>query len=577
MESFITNLSEKKHCPICRTQSLVKFISLGKMPVANAFLKKQDLEKPEYTYDMEVGFCENCKMVQLINVVPYDKYIIPDETGKTHYAFFSSTSKFMEKHFAEMAQEIEERFLDQGSKVLETGSNDGIMLQAFKNHEVLGVEPSQNVAKIAIQKGIPTLTDFFTQELANKVLMEKGKFRAILSANVTLNIIDLHDYLKGVTTLLDEKGVFVTEDPYILDILEKTSYDQIYDEHIWYFSLTSLSNLYNLHGMEIFDAERQEVHGGSMRVYVCKKGAYEKTERLKKYLEAESQKGIFSIQPYINFASIVEANKKKFIDLIYDLKSRGKKIVGYAAASKGTIIQNYCGIGSNLIDYISDSTPFKQGLYSPGKHIPIVSPDVFHQDSDADYAILFAWNHIKEITEKEKDFIARGGRFIVHLPEPHIVEPEVSSQEEIKGIETKKLNIFANDQGYLYETIRADDKIFDGEFGQILVSTVYPGIIKGLHRHHKQTDYTTCVKGNLKYVAVKENSQGSHEIQTFVIGESNPVLVKTPPGVWHGYTPVGNKTAIVLHLISRAYDPNNPDTERKAAFDFGDVWTPKHG
>ena len=280
----------KKHCKICKTQNLVKFISFGEMPVANAFLKKQDLEKPEYTYKMDVGFCENCKMVQLLNLVPYDKFIIPDKTGKTHYAFFSSTSKFMEKHFAEMSKEIEERFLDKDSKVLETGSNDGIMLQNFKNHEVLGIEPSQNVAEVAIKKNIPTITDFFTQELANKILLEKGKFKSILSTNATLSVRDLHDYMKGVTTLLEDKGVFVTQEPYVLDVLEKTSYDQIYEGHIWHFSLTSLSNLYNLHDMEIFDAEKQNVHGGSMRVYACKKRDYKKTNRLEKYLEEEAQK-----------------------------------------------------------------------------------------------------------------------------------------------------------------------------------------------------------------------------------------------------------------------------------------------
>jgi len=546
-------MMEKKICKICNKPELVEFINFGQMPVANAFLKKENLSKPEFTYEMAVGFCENCKMVQLINLVPYDKYIIPDETGRTNYAFFSSTSKFMEKHFAELASEVEKRFLDEKSKVLEIGS-------------------------VAISQGIETIKDFFTEELAKKIVRDKGKFKAILTTNVFLNIINIHNFLKGVNYLLDNKGVFITEDPYLLEILEKNSYDQIYDEHIWYFSLTSLSNLLKEHNLEIFDAEKQEVHGGSMRVYIAKINDYEKTERLKKYLEVENEKNIGSLEPYQKFAIKVQENKKKFTKLLKDLKQDGKKIVGYAAASKGTIVQNYCNIGPEILDYISDSTPAKQGLFSPGKHIPIVSPDKFHKDN-ADYVVLGAWNHAKEILQKEENFIKKGGRFIVHLPEPKIIKSinDLDKSKDSKFdklIEIKDLKIWADDQGYLFETIRADDKIFEGKFGQVLVSVLYPGTIKGLHKHEKQTDYTTCIKGNIKYVAVLENN-GEIKIKTFIIGERNPILIKTPPGIWHGYMPLANKEAIVLHLMDKTFDPKNDDTQRKDPFAFGDVWSVK--
>ena len=578
---------EQGVCKICNSLELKKFISFGRMPVANAFIKKENVMEQEYSYNMEVGFCNNCKMVQLMEVVPYEKYIVPDKQGNTEYAFFSSTSSAMTEHFSEMAKEVEERFLNQDSKVLETGCNDGIMLQSFKNNSVLGVEPSTNVAKVAESKGIEVINDFFTETLANRISLEKGKFRAILSTNVTLNIINLHDYLKGVVNLLDNKGVFITEDPYILDILEKNSYDQIYDEHIWYFSLNSLSNLYEKHGLEIFDAERQGVHGGSMRVYACKKGAYEKTDRLKSYLEEEMAKGIDSLTPYTEFRERVEENKNRLVNLIQDLKSKGKKIVGYAAASKGTIVQNYCGLGTNSIDYISDSTEFKQGLYSPGMNIPIVSPEKFHQDKDVGYAILFAWNHAEEIMKKEKDFTNRGGKFIVHLPEPKILDFQESKEEDhsdttqsselIEGVEVKPLKVFANDQGYLFETIRSDDKFYGGEFGQILMSEIYPGVIKGFHLHEKHDEYTVCVKGNLKYVAVKEYPDGSKKINTFVIGEKNPVAIKVPRGVWHGYMPLESKSATLMYLMGRPFDPKDPDTQEKDVFHFGDVWTVKNG
>ncbi len=584
-------MEDNLRCKICNSNSLKKFISFGKMPVSNAYLKKDDLDKLEFYYDMEVGFCEDCKMVQMINLVPYDKYIIPDEKGKTNYAFFSSTSKEMENHFAEIAKEIENKFLDSNSKVLETGSNDGIFLKNFKNNYVLGIEPSQNVAELAIKKNIPTITEFFNDNLARKIKLEKGKFRIIFSANVTLNIIDIHSYMEGVFNLLDERGVFITENPYLLDILENNSYDQIYDEHIWFFSLTSLSNIYSMHGLEIFDAERSWVHGGSIRVYASKPGVYKKTERLLNYLEEEINKNINFIEPYIQFSEKVKKNKEKFIDLLKNLKAQGKRIVGYAAASKGTIVQNYCNVGTNIIEYISDSTPFKQGLYTPGKHIPIFSPERFHEDAknnNIDYAIIFAWNHKKEILEKEKNFLKNGGKFIIHLPEPHIIENNIFENEEefhidttqksglIEGVEIKKINIFANDQGYLFEAIRSDDKIYEGKFGQILISEIYPGVIKGLHLHNKQTEYTTCIKGNIKYVAIKETEKNPI-INTFIIGEKNPIIIKTPPGVWHGYMPLENKSATLVYLMDKPYNIKDKDTEEKDVFAFGDVWTVKNG
>ena len=573
-------------CKICRAQSLVKFISFGKMPVANAFLKKEDLEKPEFKYDMEVGFCENCKMVQMINIVPYDKYIVPDKTGKTNYAFFSSTSKAMEEHFAEVAKEIEERFLNPNSTVLEIGSNDGIFLKAFKKNRVLGIEPSMNTAEIAQKQGIETITEFFSEPLAKRIATFRGRVKAIFSANVILNIIDLHDLVRGVNHLLEDDGVLVFEDPYIVDILEKTSYDQIYDEHIWYFSLTSLKNLLEMHGFEIFDGARQEVHGGSMRVYACRNGRRKKTERLSMLLEEERRKNIDKMVPYIDFAKNVEESKAELSKLLRELKSKGEKIVGYAAASKGTIVLNYCDIGKETLDYISDSTPFKQGLYSPGKHIPIVSPEYFHNDKSTDYVLLGAWNHAKEIMGKEQEFIKRGGKFIVHYPKARVLEvgdkgeshaDTTQSLEMIEGVEVKKLKVLTNDQGYLFETLRNDDAFYNKEFGQALIFEVYPGVIKGYHLHEKHDEYITCVKGNIKYVVVKEYPDGTKKVNKFIIGERNPALIKIPRGLWRGYMPLGNQPAMVLDIMSKPYNPKDPDTLEKDPYAFGDVWTVKKG
>jgi methylation protein EvaC len=411
----------KQKCKICDKKNSSEFISFGQMPVANAFLLKEDLNKKEFTYPMGVSFCPDCKMVQLTEIVPYEKYIVPDDKGIRNYAFFSSSSNdAMKKHFSEMAEEIENRFLDKNSKVLEIGSNDGIMLQAFKKNEVLGVEPSHNVARVAQEKGIETITEFFNTKLAEKISEEKGKYKTIANTNVFLNIIEIHDYLEGVYNLLDKKGVFITEDPYIQNILSQRAYDQIYDEHIWYFSLHSLENLLNMHDMEIFDAEKQWVHGGSMRVYSCKKGEHKPTERFKEYFGIEKINGIDQISPYIKFAEKVEESKNKLSSLLQEIKSYEKKIVGYGASSKGTIVCNYCNIGTEILNYIADSTPYKYGRFSPGKHIPIVSQEIFQKDNP-DYALLFIPNHQEAVMKKEKDFLSRGGKFITHWPEPRII------------------------------------------------------------------------------------------------------------------------------------------------------------
>ncbi len=410
-------------CKLCDSKNVTNFLNLGKMPVANAYVRPEDAGKEEFKFNLGLNFCGDCKMVQLKETVPYDQYIVPDEEGKTHYAFFSGTSDFMKKHFRSFAQTLEQRFLTGGNKrVLEIGSNDGIMLSGFSDiSSVLGVEPSWNVAEVAKGDGIETVVEFFTEDLAKRIERDKGRFRVVSSANVLLNIYDLDEVMRGADTLLDDKGVFVTEDPYIGEIVEKTAYDQIYDEHAWYFSLTSLDNLYKRHGFEIFDAERQWTHGGSMRVYAGRIGEYEKTEGFEAALQDEKRQGLHTIEPYMEFANSVHQSKFALAGLLESLRADGKKIVGYAAASKGTIVQNYCGITPEMITYVSDNTSFKQGLLTPGMHIPIVSPEMFHSDKDADYALLFAWNHADEIIAKEKDFIDRGGRFIVHIPEARIV------------------------------------------------------------------------------------------------------------------------------------------------------------
>ena len=273
--------AKMEKCRVCSSKSLEEFIDFGKMPVSNNYPSKETLES-EYKWNMKVGFCHNCNMTQLTEFVPYDKYIVPDKNGKTQYAFYSSLSAAMTKHFAGFAHGLQDRFLkprpDLSRRVADIGGNDGIMLQAYdKSFIPLNIEPSSNVAQQAREKGIESIEEFFTPELARRLVAEKGKFGAISSSNVILNIHDLNGVVEGVKTMLDKGGVFAMQDPYLGCILADTAYDQIYDEHVWYFSVNSLQNLFNRHGMEVFDARLQPVHGGSMRIFAAKKGDYKKT------------------------------------------------------------------------------------------------------------------------------------------------------------------------------------------------------------------------------------------------------------------------------------------------------------
>ena len=400
-------------CLICKN-NIKPFISFGKQPIANGFLSPEQFKK-EYFYNLKVGFCDNCKMVQLTELVDREKMF------HGNYAFYSSTSRSMAEHFKKFADEIYKKYLDTKNKpfVVEIGSNDGIMLQNFSEKKVLhlGIEPSANVAKEAKKKGINTMVNFFDEKLARKIVTKYGQADAFLGANVICHIPYIHSVFAGVKLLLKSKGVFVFEEPYLGDVIEKTSYDQIYDEHCFYYSVTSVNNLAEMHDLQVFDIKPQETHGGSMRYYLSHKGSHKISKAVKKYGDYESKLGLYKLSTYDKFKKNVEKSKKDLVSMLKQLKKQNKRVVGYAATSKSTTVLNYCNIGSDLIEFISDTTPIKQGKYSPGIHIPVRSHEEFKKNYP-DYAVLFAWNHSKEIMANEKNFMKRGGKWITFAPAP---------------------------------------------------------------------------------------------------------------------------------------------------------------
>lgn len=401
----------------CRVsgEPLTEVVNFGLQPLGNGFLQPQQFDD-EYFFPMAVGFSEVSMMLQLI------EQPAPEKMFHDHYAFYSSTSSFMARHFKEFATQVTDSgYLGKDPFIVELGCNDGIMLKNFAELGIrhMGIEPSQNVAQEANKVGVRTRSEFFTEQLAKSIEEEDGQVDAFLAANVMCHIPDIVSVVKGIRLLLKPTGVVVFEDPYLGDVVAKTSYDQIYDEHVFLFSALSIQHLFGLHGMELIDVMPQQTHGGSMRYVLAHRGAYPVKPSVAQLITKEKNQGLDKLETFMTFGINVSKSKKELVALLTDLKSQGKRVAGYAATSKSTTVLNYCGIGPELIEFICDTTPIKQGKYTPGMHIPVVPYEVF-KGNPPDYAVLFAWNHAEEIMAKEKEFLAAGGQWIFHVPEVNV-------------------------------------------------------------------------------------------------------------------------------------------------------------
>lgn len=402
-------------CRSCDAE-LEPFMSFGKQPIANGFLAPAEFAG-EYFFEMRVASCPRCSLFQLIDQ--------PEAERMFHgnYAFFSGTSSAMKTHFAGYAELVKTAYLagEKDPFVVEIGSNDGIMLINFAEAGIrhLGIEPSANVAEVARGRGINTASKFFNRETAAEVVAANGKADAFMAANVMCHIPSLHSVIEGIGVLLKDKGVALFEEPYLGDVLAKTSYDQIYDEHVFLFSLTSVQHAFARHGFELIDALPQGTHGGSMRYVLARKGARPVGPNVTRLLQAEQVAGFAKPGTYLGFKSACERSRSDLVGLLRDLKAKGKRVVGYAATSKSTTVLNYCGIGPDLLEFISDTTPIKQGKFSPGMHVPVRSHAEFAAKYP-DYALLFGWNHAKEILAKEEAYSKAGGKWIHFVPKVEI-------------------------------------------------------------------------------------------------------------------------------------------------------------
>lgn len=402
-------------CRICGSKKLHKFLSLGPTPLANSYLKETQLNENEFTFPLDVYFCSNCHLVQLLDVVS------PKLMFK-NYAYLTSASNPMVVHFTNMAKYVLQNLnTNKNSLVVDIGSNDGTLLQCFSklDFQTLGVEPASNIAQLAEKKGIRTINEFFNEKCAIKIRDEYGAADIITGTNVFAHVDDLEGILRGVSHLLSEDGFFIVEVPYLLNLLDNLEFDTIYHEHLSYYALHPLVYLFRKFELEVVDVKQTPIHGGTIRVFV-QRFPKKRSKNVDQLLLMEQEAKLHDLDTYIKFANNVILVKERLVKLLKTLKNDGAKITAYGATAKGNTLLNFCNIGANILDYISDTTPLKQECYTPGMHIPIVSEDKFHK-SPPDYALLLAWNYADEILQKEMYYRENGGKFILPLPEPKIV------------------------------------------------------------------------------------------------------------------------------------------------------------
>lgn len=400
-------------CRFCGTSLHRTFVDLGLSPLCETYPAASDFHRGEVYYPLHVYVCEKCFLVQL------EEYESA-ESIFTDYAYFSSYSDSWLKHSENYCNKVKSRFrLNEESFVVEVASNDGYLLQYFVRQgvPVLGIEPAANVAKVAVEKGVPTLVRFFGTELANELTADGRSADLVLGNNVLAQVPDLNDFVEGLKILLKPDGVLTLEFPHLLKLIELNEFDTIYHEHFSYFSMLTTVRIMEAHGLKVFDVDELKSHGGSLRVYACRRECSKHVLQpsVAKVLADEQIAGLSSPEGYETFARQVRATKLALVEFLLTAAKQGKSVAGYGAPGKSATLLHYCGIGKDLIEYTVDRSPYKQGRFLPGNHIPIFHPDRIRQ-TQPDYVVILPWNLKDEIMEQLRFIQDWGGRFVVPIP-----------------------------------------------------------------------------------------------------------------------------------------------------------------
>jgi SAM-dependent methyltransferase len=407
------------NCRFCKTELKTSVVDLGMSPLANAYIKPERKRGLEYFFPLHAFICEKCFLVQV------EEFETPQAIF-SDYAYFSSYSKTWLEHCQNYTDLMVEKFeFNPKSLVIEIASNDGYLLQYFKekNIPVLGIEPAENVAKVAEQKGIPTVVKFFGVQTAQALIEQGKKADLLLGNNVLAHVPDLNDFVKGMKMLLNDRGVLTMEFPHLLNLIEENQFDTIYHEHFSYFSLQAVEKVFNHHGLALFDVQELPTHGGSLRIYAHHKEdtTHKLTPNIDKLKEKEVRFGLDKLATYKDFKEKVCETKRKLLEFLIEAKRAKKTIVGYGAPAKGNTLLNYCGVRQDFLDYTVDISPHKVGCLLPGTHIPIEHPDKI-KETKPDYVLILPWNFKDEIMGKTQFIREWGGKFVIPIPEVHVID-----------------------------------------------------------------------------------------------------------------------------------------------------------
>lgn len=406
-------------CRFCGATLELVVVDLGMSPLCESFLTAEQSRHMEPFFPLRTFACEQCYLVQL------EAFVAPEEIF-TEYAYFSAYSTAWVEHAREYVEKIRERLaLSSDDLVVELASNDGYLLQHFVGTgiPILGIDPAANVAKVAEERGVPTLVAFFGRETAQRLVDEGKQASLIAGNNVLAQVPDLNDFVAGVKVLLRENGTATFEFPHLLRLLDGLQYDTIYHEHFSYFSLTTISEIFRAHGLSLYDVEELWTHGGSLRVYAQHDGGpHEATAAVSELFAREEAEGLLTSERYARFADDVKESKRALLELLIGLRREGKQVVGYGAPGKGNTLLNYCGIRTDLLDYTVDRNPYKHGRFTPGTHIPIFAPEKI-AETRPDYVLVLPWNLIDEIAAQLGYVSEWGGRLIVPIPVASVREP----------------------------------------------------------------------------------------------------------------------------------------------------------